>query len=102
MLQDTPEAPHGFKGGGKAPIILPYRFASVPSPPLARRVRHDREWTRAQPRVPHLIPRVNAGEVEVAAVCGDVEGGNHSGTIPVPSQFLQEPSRPPLPLQNAQ
>jgi hypothetical protein len=40
-------------------------------------VRHDRVRAGVEAGVAVLVPRVDAGEVEVGAVRGDEEGGDH-------------------------
>ncbi|GEP11084.1 hypothetical protein MGN01_29290 [Methylobacterium gnaphalii] len=84
VLQRAAPSTDGSERRGEATFVLALpelmRLAGAavpkPTPALARWMSHDRMRAGIEPGVACLVPRVDVREVRVAAVWGDVEGGD--------------------------
>ncbi len=76
VLKHAAEQSNGVKGGDKATAIIAEDFAfrlprSAPplaAPSFAGRMGYHRIRAMIAPRVPLLVPRINVGKTEIAAV----------------------------------
>jgi hypothetical protein len=83
MLKHTTTPPHGCERRHEAPAVVAElaahlgarAAAPVPSPPVTRGMRNNRERAAVQPRVPRLIPRVHARQTEIDTPCSNEKSG---------------------------